>query len=151
MINDEIQIGSIDVFQPLIFMPMASSPPRPKRVKPAPTEGQKNYAKYLRSDEWSKLRDSALEAGGHKCIICRRTDKVQVHHLDYGKKGDLSDVGLDSLVCLCNGHHMHYHASELLEELILLTPRESRVNVMKAFFIGSDHLDEMKRKRRLNR
>lgn len=117
---------------------------RPKRVRPAPTERQKAYAKYLDSKEWTLLRDSALKAGGGRCIICSRTDRVQVHHLDYGTKGDWSDVGIESLVCLCNNHHLIYHASELLAELMRATPDYSRVHAMKGFFIGLDHVKRMR-------
>lgn len=73
---------------------------------------------FLNSPEWKKTRDRVIERDGHKCFVCGRTGRLEVHHTDYGYGGErLLDPS--ALVTLCHDCHASAHsfADELLESL----------------------------------
>ena len=67
-----------------------------------------DYAKYLASAQWHKVRQLALERAGQKCQICGSKNSLDVHHNTYDHLGN-EDEHLEDLVVLCADHHRLYH------------------------------------------
>jgi len=72
---------------------------------------KQNYATYLQSPEWARLRGEAQARAGWRCQMCgargSKGDPIEAHHRDYarlGKAGELQDV-----VCLCRECHAAHH------------------------------------------
>ena len=64
------------------------------------------YAEYLKSGHWKKVRSEAIAAANNRCQICNRVGKLNVHHRTYERVGeeDPSD-----LVVLCSSCHATFH------------------------------------------
>lgn len=64
------------------------------------------YEDYLATPEWKKKRETKLEEAKHCCQLCSSTDRLQVHHKTYERRGyeDLSD-----LIVLCGRCHAKFH------------------------------------------
>lgn len=67
-----------------------------------------DYAEYLASAKWRKVRQLALERAGQKCQICGSKNSLDVHHNTYDHLGN-EDEHLEDLVVLCADHHHLYH------------------------------------------
>ena len=73
---------------------------------PVPQESE--YDRYLKFDEgWKKRRDERKALDGFKCAFCKSDENLDVHHLNYDRKGH-EDV-LHDLVTLCHDCHMKLH------------------------------------------
>lgn len=69
------------------------------------------------------LRDEVLEADGHRCRFCGKTDNLQVHHVIYRSGGGKHERG--NLITLCNEHHDTVHSDKgkyqkLCQQVIML-------------------------------
>lgn len=64
---------------------------------------------YLLSDHWKHLRSSALKTKGECCEDCKKTKRLDVHHLNYR---NIFDVALDDLQILCRRCHEKRHNEE---------------------------------------
>lgn len=65
-----------------------------------------DYRAYLRSPEWGVVRRIALHQADHRCSLCNRNGRLDVHHRTYDHIGreTLADV-----IVLCRGCHSRYH------------------------------------------
>jgi predicted HNH restriction endonuclease len=70
------------------------------------TERQKEYRKYLKSEQWKQKREEVLERHGHKCVFCDSSNKLQVHHMNYDNVGN---EGVLDLFVVCSGCHTRMH------------------------------------------
>jgi 5-methylcytosine-specific restriction endonuclease McrA len=61
---------------------------------------------YYLSIAWQTLRRCALANAGHKCQLCSRTDRLNVHHNNYVNWGHET---LADLVVLCRKCHADHH------------------------------------------
>ena len=61
-----------------------------------------DYYAYLRSDEWHLKRERRALMDG-KCVICGKTDGLNVHHLTYER---VPNELPSDLVTLCRHHHL---------------------------------------------
>jgi Holliday junction DNA helicase RuvB subunit len=59
-----------------------------------------------------EMRAAALARDGYRCVLCRRTRDVEVHHLEPLADGGLSE--LECLASLCSPCHGAGHAQELI-------------------------------------
>lgn len=66
---------------------------------------KEEYAEYLRSDEWSTLRDSVLRLS-QTCAFCKKNKATQVHHLTYR---NIVDVQRSDLAPTCDPCHEKIH------------------------------------------
>jgi 5-methylcytosine-specific restriction endonuclease McrA len=57
------------------------------RRRAARKERQREYSRYLRSDEWKVRRDAAVARAGGRCQDCGARRDLDVHHLPYKRKG----------------------------------------------------------------
>lgn len=73
-----------------------------KRSKP-----QTEYTKFLESSQWKQIRKQVIERDGGKCVTCRSTQRLQVHHTLY--RGGIGNEQLDDLVTLCSTCHERLH------------------------------------------
>lgn len=73
---------------------------------------KEEYAEYLKTPTWAKIRQARMELDGFHCVICGNTG-TQVHHLNYLSAGGAEDIEHD-LVTLCRECHRTVH--ELMDE-----------------------------------
>lgn len=78
-----------------------------------------SYEDYLLSPEWRVLRRLALEAVGHRCVICDGTRDLQVHHRNYERLGH---ERLPDLTVLCDDCHAVFHEAERLASGMVVVP-----------------------------
>lgn len=64
------------------------------------------YAEYLRSDHWQRMRKVALWRWNYKCVVCGTKDNLDVHHKTYDRLGH---EALEDLVVLCRSCHEATH------------------------------------------
>jgi len=75
---------------------------------------RKEYAKFLRSPEWKKRRQSLFQQfDGTTCEICNSSERINVHHNNYSRKGCERDSDLVILCCEC---HNLFHSSSYAGE-----------------------------------
>lgn len=60
---------------------------------------------YLKSDHWATLRRLVLDRDGHRCVLCNRADRLEVHHRVYAPY----EENLNDLVTLCCSCHSAHH------------------------------------------
>jgi hypothetical protein len=65
-----------------------------------------SYTEYLRSPEWKARRAAALAKAGHRCQLCNRAKRLQVHHRTYERIGQEAP---SDLTVLCADCHEHFH------------------------------------------
>lgn len=65
------------------------------------------YAKYLTSSHWRKIRKSAVDRAGGRCMLCNRDEEsLHVHHRTYERLGKEDPM---DLIVLCATHHSQFH------------------------------------------
>jgi hypothetical protein len=74
---------------------------------------RESYATYLRSPEWKARRQQALERAGHRCQICNRSDRLEVHHRSYR---NIFNESPDDLTVLCARCHRKFHQAGNMPE-----------------------------------
>jgi len=74
------------------------------------TDRQKEYSKYLNSDDWKQRRDFLKNKWGNKCVNCKSEDKLSMHHLNYESLGNEEQI---DVVPLCKGCHLAVHRGRL--------------------------------------
>lgn len=67
------------------------------------------YDEYLQSRHWQGVRHYALLRADNRCQICNSTDRLEVHHRTYERRGaeDYRDV-----IALCHKCHSKFHNKE---------------------------------------
>lgn len=66
----------------------------------------KSYSEYMRSPQWKRKRYQVLTYWGHKCGMCYKPGKLQVHHRTYERLGcEL----ITDLIPLCEDCHTAFH------------------------------------------
>lgn len=71
---------------------------------------REEYGQYLRSPAWQAKRTERLRIDGFRCMKCRTSKRLEVHHLTYDRLGD-EDVHRD-LATLCHDDHAALHIPE---------------------------------------
>jgi hypothetical protein len=66
------------------------------------------YGQYLRTPHWRKVRDEALNRAQGRCALCNATDRLQVHHRTYERRGCERPADVVVLCDDCHGRH-HGH------------------------------------------
>jgi 5-methylcytosine-specific restriction endonuclease McrA len=65
-----------------------------------------DYPLYLQTREWKAKRNRKLIQAGNRCELCPRTQRLEVHHSTYERRGyEL----LEDLVVLCKNCHQIHH------------------------------------------
>jgi hypothetical protein len=64
------------------------------------------YADYLQTEHWQAVRKATLERDEHRCQLCRSTERLQVHHNTYERRG-CEDP--DDTITLCGDCHQTFH------------------------------------------
>lgn len=72
------------------------------------------YSEYLYSDEWSAIRNKALQKDNNKCLQCQSETALQVHHLTYENVGNET---LEELITLCTSCHKNIHQIDYNDRL----------------------------------
>ncbi|MCX7987037.1 MAG: HNH endonuclease [Bacteroidales bacterium] len=73
------------------------------------------YSDSLRDVRWLIKRKEIIERDGEKCVICKSTEKLQVHHRQYYFYSRLNqyakpwDYPEDVLITLCERCHKEGH------------------------------------------
>ena len=68
------------------------------------------YKRYLRTQNWQKIRSQVLARSGGRCEKCGyqpwKPNGLQIHHLSYDRVGHES---LEDLIAICPRCHMEIH------------------------------------------
>ena len=64
------------------------------------------YNIYLNSESWKDKRNKVLEKCDHKCQLCSKAEKLNVHHNNYKRIGVEKPT---DLIALCNKCHKKFH------------------------------------------
>lgn len=72
----------------------------------------KEYAEYLGSEKWARIRSRVMERAGGVCEGCLERPATQAHHLTYEH---LFDEFVFELVALCTTCHDRLHAEDRRE------------------------------------
>lgn len=64
-----------------------------------------DYAAYIASDQWRRLRLLALERDGHACRLCPSTADLEVHHRCYPANNQWHLDRVENLTTLCSRCH----------------------------------------------
>lgn len=67
---------------------------------------QIEYARYLKSEAWRRLRCQVIRRSGGVCERCRKWPVVNVHHLTYARLGS---EALEDLQGVCSKCHEELH------------------------------------------
>lgn len=70
---------------------------------------QAAYREYLRSWRWRILRWLRVRFDGHRCRMCGRRDRLEVHHRDYTHRGGSWLREFADLTTVCRDCHGDFH------------------------------------------
>ena len=97
------------------------------------------YEQYIQSDAWRLQRQLLIAEHGAKCDLCKRTNELNVHHLNYERLGN---ERADDVIVLCIRCHNDIHyamrkypASEkALKKAIIISEKDysEQVDKLKA-------------------
>lgn len=65
------------------------------------------YSEYLKSEHWKEVRQERIEIDNHRCYLCGKATRLNVHHLRYDSLGH--EVVSKDLVLLCYKCHKMLH------------------------------------------
>lgn len=68
------------------------------------------YVDYIQSEDWKAIAEERKRIDGNKCVLCGRSDNLQVHHRSYKNLGH-EDV-MNDLVTLCQDCHEFVHENK---------------------------------------
>ena len=71
-----------------------------------------NYNCYLKSNHWQRVK-AALHRRYIECGICKSKKNLNIHHVDYSKRGHEE---IEDLVVLCQSCHFKAHKDPLFIE-----------------------------------
>ena len=95
---------------------------------------ESDYDRYLHSPHWQETKQKRLDLDDHKCVFCKSTEKLNVHHLTYENLNN-EDV-LHDLVTLCEKCHKELH--EKIKE-VKIRNTENRETIFKQYLL---HLND---------
>ena len=72
------------------------------------------YRDYLLTPEWRERRKHILERDGYHCQVCYSTERLNVHHRTYGRRGNEDD---NDLITLCQDCHYIFHENGRLAQV----------------------------------
>src|SRR5947207_3117264 len=75
---------------------------------------------YLRSDHWRETRLGALDRAEHRCQVCNRTERLDVHHRTYERIGEERPA---DLTVLCRRCHDLFHSGAKVNDTRSGKPR----------------------------
>jgi 5-methylcytosine-specific restriction endonuclease McrA len=87
---------------------------------------QREYRRYLKTEEWRTRRQAAVERARGFCADCGSRENLDVHHLTYKRRG--SERASD-LVALCRACHKERHSGKrtTLDVIALMIVRRWRI------------------------
>jgi 5-methylcytosine-specific restriction endonuclease McrA len=80
------------------------------------------YRDYLRTAHWSRVRDLALERDRFVCALCQATDRLQIHHRSYVRKGFEQP---EDVVVPCEDCHGRHPEALVAARMESYTPRRA--------------------------
>jgi 5-methylcytosine-specific restriction endonuclease McrA len=78
------------------------------------------YSSYLRTAHWFRVKTLALKRAHHQCALCPSTDRLDVHHKSYTRRGFEPP---EDVVVLCRECHARHHRTLALAS-VRATDRE---------------------------
>ena len=91
-----------------------------------------DYADYLQTPHWQRIRGEALARAKHRCQVCDAADQLEVHHRSYARRGHENP---EDVTVLCNGCHGGFHKTGRLARsggpsraLVALVKRQMEVS-----------------------
>lgn len=74
------------------------------------TDKQKEYAKYLRSEDWKSRKEYLSQQWNNECACCKKNKNLHLHHLSYDNLGKET---IRDVILLCKGCHLDVHKNRL--------------------------------------
>lgn len=71
----------------------------------------KSYIVFLKSKYWNTVRLAVLKRDNYKCVICKSSGEMHVHHDTY-KNHFNEHKHLDDLMTLCKKCHTEHHQAQ---------------------------------------
>ena len=69
-----------------------------------------SYRKFLQSNYWRMIKKIILKRDKNSCIICGKTENLEIHHSTY-KHHKNEHLHLEDLSTLCHSHHYEWHCT----------------------------------------
>ena len=91
-----------------------------------------NYARYLKSETWIRIREKAIEEFGACCEVCKSENGIEIHHKAYPEV--LGTEPTSYLMVLCHRCHSTYH--KIYKGLRVIEDKDGEED-----FDGRDYLD----------
>ncbi len=97
--------------------------PSAKKRHPKPNLRSMPYRAYLKTKHWSRLRSRMLKKYDRRCGLCGSGGSLNVHHVDYGRRGREKPSDLILLCADC--HHAHHEGrhEDIVAKLDILQVR----------------------------
>lgn len=73
----------------------------------------KKYKIYIKSGFWKNRKNNFWQTYGRKCVICKTSKRVDLHHMLYENYGFEKD---EDLMALCREHHLAFHSNYPLQK-----------------------------------
>lgn len=95
-------------------------------LKPTPDDrarelSRMKYEDYLRTPEWTAIRDASLARDGYRCRGCDSPQALEVHHRKYVRPFERGSE-IEELVTLCHPCHRAVHVVKDLRNDIQRVP-----------------------------
>lgn len=85
-----------------------------------------DYSTYIKSKEWKEKREERLRIDGYRCVICKGSDNLEVHHLHY--ESLTNEDPLHDLITVCSGQCHRYF--DTIERYQRYQKRQRRVEAI---------------------
>jgi hypothetical protein len=80
-----------------------SAPSKPENLRTMP------YRDYLHTNHWQQIRLAALARAGYRCQLCNSSNRLEVHHRTYARRGAEQD---SDVIVLCERCHTRFHQTQ---------------------------------------
>ncbi len=84
----------------------------------------KGYQIYLQTDHWKQLRKKKIKSK-RRCFVCRSTQNLHVHHLEYRHLYDVKSIDLKVMCRRC-----HFLAHDLVKERKIVFTKDNHKHKM---------------------
>lgn len=113
------------------------------------TTSQLEYAEYLKSEHWMKLRRLVIDRDGRKCTRCPSRRMLQAHHTFYRPRWE--DSLVDDLITLCRACHEKEHGIVPVGPITVPPILIGTIGALPAWITTRRELEQARSDRRISR
>ena len=67
------------------------------------------YSEQLKDERWKAFRWFVMKVRGNECEICKSTNNLQVHHIEYIKNAKAWEYNVNQVMVVCRDCHKQIH------------------------------------------